>query len=236
MGQTAASPQFPCQTCEVRDKAICAALDDDELRRLNSIARAVELETGRTIFYEGDDNTFLFNVVRGAVRLSKLLLDGRRQITGFLFPGDFLGLSVANVYAYTAETLIDTSLCRFDRASLTAAMERFPKLEHQLLDLASNELAQAQDHLLMLGRKTATERVATVLLRLAKRVGQSADGGMVLDLPMSREDLADYAGLTTETVSRTFSLLRQKGVIDTPAARSVHIPETETLALVSGDA
>jgi CRP/FNR family transcriptional regulator len=136
MTETAASPRFPCQICEVRDKAVCAVLEDDQLRQLNTIATAVELRAGGTVFYEGDENTFLFNVVKGAVRLSKLLPDGRRQITGFLFPGDFLGLSIADVFAYSAETITETSLCRFNRKSLANMIERLPKLENQLLALA----------------------------------------------------------------------------------------------------
>lgn len=235
MSGTAASPHFPCETCEVRDKTICAALNDDELRQLNAIATAVKVRARGTVFYEGDDSTYLFNVVTGAVRLTKLLPDGRCQVTGFLFPGDLLGLAVTEVYAYSAEALTDASLCRFARTSLTAIMERFPKLEHRLLGLASNELAQAQEHLMILGRKTATERVATVLLKLAKRIGQQVAGGRVLDLPMTRQDIADYSGLTTETVSRIISRLRQDGVIQTPNPTTVHIPETDALVDISGD-
>ena len=118
MHPTAASREFPCQNCEVRDQSICAALSNEELRELSKISTAVELTKGATVFFEGDENTYLFNVVSGALRLSKLLSDGRRQVTGFLFPGDFLGLSVADTYAYSAETLCETSLCRFNRASL----------------------------------------------------------------------------------------------------------------------
>ena len=232
---TAAAPDFPCRTCEVRDKAICRALDDDELRQLNSISTSVKLETGGTAFYEGDDSTYLFNVVRGALRLSKLLPDGRRQVTGFLFPGDFLGLSIAGVYSYTAEALTDCELCRFDRTNLTRILDRLPKLEHQLLSLASNELAQAQDHILVLGRKTATERVATVLLKLANRIGKIGNGGCALDLPMTRMDLADYTGLTTETISRTLSQLKKEGVIATVGVRGLNIPEMSELAGYSGD-
>jgi len=143
MGTTAASPGFPCQSCEVRDKTICSSLDDEQLRELNQITTEVTLRSGGTVFYQGDDDTYLFNVVAGAVRLSMLLPDGRRQVTGFLFPGDFLGLSVGGVYAYSAETLSETSLCRFERVRLIEIMERFPKLEHRLLELASNELTQA---------------------------------------------------------------------------------------------
>lgn len=233
--RTAAAPDFPCQTCEVRDQAICKSLDDEELRQLNKISTAVKLGAGGTVFYEGDDSTYLFNVVRGSLRLSKLLPDGRRQVTGFLFPGDFLGLSIAGVYPYTAEAMTEASLCRFERASLTRMLDRFPKLEHQLLSLASNELAQAQDHLMVLGRKTASERIATVLLRLVDRIGKKRNGGCALDLPMTRTDLADYTGLTTETVSRTLTLMKKQGLLDTVGIRGLDIPRLDALADYSGD-
>ena len=235
MVDSAASPDFPCQSCEVRDKAICAALADSELRELNRIATAVSVEAGETVFYEGDESTYLFNIVSGSVRLSKSLPDGRRQITGFLFPGDFLGLSIADTYAYCAETLSDSSFCRFDRNKLAGLMQRFPKLEHQLLVLASNELAQAQDHMIVLGQKTAAERLASILLKLVPRVGREDQHGFVIDLPMSREDLADYAGLTTETVSRSFTQLRNDGLIATPDRRSVVVSNREALERITGD-
>ena len=235
MSVTAASPTFPCQTCEVRDQVICSALGDAELRELNTIATSVKLRPGQAVFFEGDESAYLFNVVTGAIRLSKLMPDGRRQIVGFLFSGDVLGLSIAEVYAYTAEALSETTLCRFKRTSLSRMMERFPKLEHRLLDLASNELTQAQDHLLILGRKTATERLCTIILRLAERLGRSDGAGSTIELPMTRQDLGDYAGLTTETVSRTISHLRKEGAIDTPDLRTIHVPKTTELALRSGD-
>jgi CRP/FNR family transcriptional regulator len=103
MGYTAASHAFPCETCPVRDQTICSVLTNEELKELNAITTAVNLSPNEVVFYEEDENTYLFNVVSGAIRLSKLLPDGRRQITGFLFPGDFLGLSIADTYAYTAE-------------------------------------------------------------------------------------------------------------------------------------
>ena len=166
MHPAAASREFPCQTCEVRDQSICAVLSDEELRELSKISTAVELTKGATVFFEGDENTYLFNVVSGAVRLSKLLPDGRRQVTGFLFPGDFIGLSVADKYAYTAETLSNTSLCRFNRPNLIKLLDRFPKLEHRLLELASNELIEAQDHMVLLGQKDLTEKISGILINL----------------------------------------------------------------------
>jgi len=235
MTSTAASPKYPCQTCQVRDRTICAALDDVELRELNAVATAVRLRAGQVVFYEGDPDTYLFNVTTGVVRLSKLLPDGRRQVTGFLFAGDLLGLSISGVYAYSADAIAKTSLCRFDRRRLTEITEKYPKLERRLLALASNELVQAQDHLMILGQKTASERVATVLLRLAARIGMELDGGTVLDLPMSREDMADYAGLTIETVSRNMSRFRDTGIIEIANSRRIYIPKIGALAELSGD-
>jgi CRP/FNR family transcriptional regulator len=234
MHATAASHDFPCQTCEVRDKAVCSVLTDEELRELSKITTAVELAAGRAVFYEGDENTYVFNVVAGAIRLTKLLADGRRQVTGFLFPGDFLGLSVADTYACSAETVSKTSLCRFNRQSLIKMLDQFPKLEHRL-ERASSELVEAQTQMVMLGQKTATERISSTLLSLMERTGRSGDHGTIIELPMVREDLADYAGVRTETVSRCFTRLREKGVIDTPDMRSVHILQPKELARFSGD-
>ncbi len=238
MAKTAASPHFPCATCQVRDKAVCAALDDEQLRELSSISTSVQLDAGGTVFFEGDDATFLFNVVSGAVRLSKLLRNGRRQITGFLFEGDFLGLAVGDAYVYSAEALTTTSLCRLNRTGLVEIMKRFPDLEHKLLELSSNELTQAQDHLLLLGQKTAVERMSTIFLELADRIGVRDDGGCILDLPMGRADLADYAGLTTETVSWTITKLCNQGVIDIPQLqyqRLLRIPDYHELARLCGN-
>ena len=235
MYRTAASHDFPCQTCTVRDQSICAVLSDEELREVSKITTSVDLSKGATIFFEGDENTYLFNVVSGAARLSKLLSDGRRQVTGFLFPGDFLGLSVADTYAYTAEALSDTSLCRFNRASLIKLLDRFPKLEHRLLELASNELVEAQAHILLLGQKHVMEKVSTTLIHLVKRIGQRRGGEIVIDLPMTRTDLAEYAGVRTESVSRCFTRLRKQNVISLPEPSSVHILQEEKLDQLAGD-
>ena len=235
MTLSAASPDFPCQTCDVRDKAVCSALNDDELRHLNQITTSAELDVGQMVFLEGDESTYLFNVVSGSLRLTKMLPDGRRQIVGFLFPGDFLGLSFNREYAYTAETLAPTTLCRMPRAGLSYVLERFPKLEHQLLSLASNELAQAQDHLLILGRKSAKERLATVLLMMSERIGHKENDGWLIELPMSRLDLADYIGMTIETVSRTFSQLDRDGVLERPSVSAILLPDLAILASLTGD-
>lgn len=235
MATKAAAKDFPCRDCDVRDEAICSALDALELRELKSISTSVSLPEGRMVFLEGDEYRYLFNVVRGVIRMSKGLPDGRRQITGFMFPGDFLGLSVGGRYSYTAETIGPSKLCRFDRRRLMAIADRHPKLERKLLRLASNELVQAQEHFLILGQKSAIERVTTALLKLAERLGQNVDEGCTVTLPMTREDMADYLGLSFETISRVISALRKSGVIQLSSAREVHIPNTVALRRLTGD-
>lgn len=235
MHRTAASYDFPCQTCVVRDQTICAALSDEELREVSRITTAVDVAKGGAVFFEGDENTYLFNVVSGSIRLSKLLSDGRRQVTGFLFAGDFLGLSVADSYAYTAEVMTDTSLCRFDRAKLIKLLDRFPKLEHRLLELASNELMEAQAHMVMLGQKHVMEKISTTLIHLMRRIGERRADAIVINLSMTRMDLAEYAGVTTESVSRCLTRLRKQNVIGLPDPWSVHVLQVSELERLSGD-
>ena len=204
---------YPCGACSVRSLTVCGALDDEEISRLADIVQTQRIEAHQTIFSEGDPATSVFNVTSGTVKLYKLLADGRRQITGFLFGGDFLGVSVNDRYAYTAETVSVTTICRFPRRKLDGLMEEFPKLQRRLLGLASTELAAAQDQMLLLGRKTAREKIASFLIMLSQRASRRGQRDNPVSLPMGRADIADYLGLTTETVSRTFTQLKSSGVI-----------------------
>ena len=121
------------------------------------------------LFHEGDAADFVYNVTRGVMKLYKLLPDGRRQITGFLLPGDFLGLAGKDGYSYSAETVDAVELCRFPRRKLNELFEAFPQLERRMLKLATDELIAAQDQMVLLGRRTAAEKVAIFLLRLSER-------------------------------------------------------------------
>lgn len=203
----------PCAACSIREMSICAVLDNTELSRLASIARTQSIPARQTILNEGDAAEALFNITSGAVKLYKLLPDGRRQITGFLFEGDFLGIALNEEYAYSAEAVGDVTLCRFPKPQFEALLDEFPKLEKQLLEVASNELVQAQDQMLLLGRKTAQEKVVSFLLSLSRRASRRGAAESPVNLPMSRSDIADYLGLTTETVSRTFTNLKGSDAI-----------------------
>lgn len=219
----------PCGACPVRSLTVCAALEEEELSRLADIVQTMRVEGHHTIFSEAEPATAMFNVTAGTVKLYKLLPDGRRQITGFLFSGDFIGLAVNDKFAYTAEAVVASSLCRFPRRQMDALMEEFPKLQRRLFSMASNELAAAQDQMLLLGRKTAKEKIASFLLSLSQRAVRRGQKDNPVLVSMSRADIADYLGLTTETVSRTFTQLKSSGVIRLMEGGKVQINDKDGL-------
>ncbi|TWB41853.1 Crp/Fnr family transcriptional regulator [Nitrospirillum pindoramense] len=225
----AAGEIHPCSACTVRTLTVCAALEAEELRRLAEILQTTRFDAGHTVFGEGEPAETLYNVTSGTVKVYKLLPDGRRQITGFLLPGDFFGLSVNDSYAYTAETVTPVSLCRFPRRRMEALLDEFPKMQRRLFSMASNELAAAQDQMLLLGRKTAKEKICSFLLLLSQRASRRGHKTNPVHVPMSRADIADYLGLTTETVSRTFTQLKTSRVISLLEGNKVQIQDMDDL-------
>jgi len=220
----------PCAACPIRDLTVCSALEDWELDRLNGIRMSAELPHGATLFDEGSDADFVYNLTTGCMKLYKLLPDGRRQITGFVFPGDFLGLASASEYIYTAEAVTDSALCRFKRSKLQKLFEEFPKLESRLLTISRDELVDAHNQMLLLGRKTARERIASFLLMLSNRAEELGFPANPVSVPMSRNDIGDFLGLTTETVSRTMTRLKNSDVITLGADRMIAIEDRDALA------
>ena len=225
-----------CALCEARAVSICNAVAEDHLGELARATTVIELAPGEVFRHEGDPPDYLFNIISGAVKLFKLLADGRRQIVGFLTVGDFVGFGRPDAAPASAETITAVRLCQFERSRFRALLDTYPGLERRLLAVASDEIAANQEHMMLLGRLTAKERVARFLLARAepsRRVGGSDPG---FELPMSRVDIADYLGLTTETVSRVFTQLRQRGLIEYDAARRVVLRERGALsALAEGD-
>lgn len=218
-----------CESCDIRHLSFCAGLDDAHADGLERIRATVALTAGDSLFMEGDPATTVYNLTEGALRVYKLLPDGRRQITGFALPGDFVGLSADGAYAYGAEAIIDARLCRFVRPQLETLFRNHPEVERRLLAITGDALVAAQDHMLLLGRMTPVEKVAAFLLRLAERAGRLGRAEGPLILPMSRGDIADFLGLTVETVSRTFTRLRTEGVIALPQPDEVHIGDLDGL-------
>ena len=219
----------PCAACSVRDLSMCNVLQPDEMEVLSQIVTNVDVAPREPIIDEGEVAGSLFNVTGGAVKLYKLLPDGRRQITGFLFPGDFLGIALNDTYAYSAEAVNQVKLCRFPSQKLEDLLAQFPHMEKRLLGMASNELVQAQEHMLLLGRKSAKEKVCSFLLALSRRAEKRGESASPIAVPMSRADIGDYLGLTTETVSRTFTNLKRDGSIRLMEGGMVEIPDMEKL-------
>jgi len=226
-----------CVNCHIRHLTICGGFESEELRYLEPLVGHRDLTPGQSLFDEEDKADFAYNLVEGTIRLYKLLPDGRRQITGFAIAGDFLGLSSRGQYAYSAEAVSGASLCRFKLTDLAKLYKQFPAMEHRVLAIANDELAAAQDQMLLLGRKTPMEKVTSFLLTLTKRLERVGRQHDQLSLSMTRADIADFLGLTVETVSRTFSKLRAAKMIGLPTPDQVQILDRVRLqAIAAGDA
>ncbi|WP_420548207.1 helix-turn-helix domain-containing protein [Curvivirga sp.] len=219
----------PCADCTVRNLSFCNCLNNQELEELDAIVTHLEVPARAPIIDEKEPAEFLFNVTGGAVKLYKLLADGRRQITGFLFAGDFLGIAMKDNYVYSAESVNKTTLCRFRRTELEEMVDKHAKLSKQMLNMASNELEMAQEQMLLLGRKTAKEKLCSFLLTLSKRAEKRGEAATPIYVPMSRADIGDYLGLTTETVSRTFTNLKRDRVIRLQEGSMIHLNDLEEL-------
>ena len=205
--------------------AMCRGLAQSATKRIVAVSTVQRAKAGETLFTEGDAADGIYEVVSGMLRLYKLLPDGRRQITGFLSAGQILGLAPQGIHAYSAEAINDVSLCRYPRVGLDRLIDEVPALARRLLTVASHELCTAQDQMLLLGRKAASEKVASFLLLMADQQGT----GDEVAVPMSRGDIADYLGLTTETVSRTFTKLKTLGLIGLPTPNHVEIRDRDQL-------
>ena len=206
-----------CQHCKTRFLSVCSALDNQELHALAEIVdpRCVSAKT--TLFTQGEEAASVFNITEGMARLYKLLPDGRRQIIGFALAGDFLGLSLSDRFSFSADAVDDMRVCRMSRVRFSQQLDEMPHLMRRLHEMAANELMIAQDQLVVLGRRSAEERVAVFLLGLRKRFARMHHLSPTVPLPMSRQDIADYLGLTIETVSRTFSkLFKEKTLLNVP--------------------
>jgi CRP/FNR family transcriptional regulator len=191
---------------------------------MRSLGTMQRLKAEQSAFHEGDPARRVFMVTQGALKLYTLLADGRRQITGFMFPGDFLGVSIDEEYAFTVEALEDTELWWFSREAFDRFISDHPQVERELYRLAAHELAEAQRQMVLLGRKAAAERLASFFLALLDRAERaSGKSESCFDLPMSRIDIADYLGLTKETVSRMLAHLRGLRLIRLQAQNRVEV-------------
>lgn len=224
-----------CAACAVRNNSLCGALTGDEIRELNAIAHRKTLAPGQFHVLEGDHARDFANVTSGVAKLVRGSEDGRTQIVGLLFPSDFIGGAMGGKgdhrELHTIEAASKLELCVFPREAFKRVMERYPSIEHRLLERTLSELQVARDWMVLLGRKTAEERVASFLLHVAEKMQNHGCHGMLgFDLPLGRADIADHIGLTIETVSRQITKLRKDGIIVMKGARHVVDVDKEALA------
>ncbi|MBX3536733.1 MAG: helix-turn-helix domain-containing protein [Chelatococcus sp.] len=234
----AAAPIFPFPARQPalaarEGHAMQAGPEEPSLGSLFRDAALESFDAGQTVFWEGDDAEDVFTVVEGLLRLYRSLPDGRRAITGFACAGEIVGIAFTRRYPCSAEAVGEIKLRRVSRRSLYNAADEIPSLRPEALATIAKELARAQDQIVLLGRKTADERVASFILAMAERIGQSP---REIDLPMSRLDMADYLGLTIETVSRVLTRMQRDGMISFRGRYHLIIERPRGLRELSGGA
>ncbi|WMT86118.1 Crp/Fnr family transcriptional regulator [Pelagibacterium sp. 26DY04] len=220
-----------CRSCEVRHGGLCGALDADQLLTLSRHTRMVRRPAGDELIADDTEITRYANLMRGVVKLSKMLEDGRQQMVGLQFAPDFLGRLYATQNRVTAEAASEVELCMIPREALEKLVAEHPALEHRLLEQTLRELDEARDWMVTLGRKTAGEKVASFLYMVALHIDplNRERKTIIFELPLSRADIADFLGLTIETVSRQLTLLRKDGVISVENSRRFTIPDLTRL-------
>jgi CRP/FNR family transcriptional regulator len=233
------STHVECGDCPIRHRAVCARCETDELALLEQIKYYRSYQAGQTIVWSGDRMDFVASVVTGIATLTQTMEDGRRQMVGLLLPSDFVGRPGRNVAAYDVTATTDVVMCCFRKKPFEDLMGRTPHIAQRLLEMTLDELDAAREWMLLLGRKTAREKIASLLAIIARRDAslnlKRTGGPMAVDLPLTREEMADYLGLTLETVSRQISALKREGVINLEGKRHVTIPNFDRLLEVAGD-
>ncbi len=225
-----------CSRCGSRVTGMCRPLDIAALDDVASESDQLVLPARASLFGEGDKATRAFNIVEGTVKLSRLLPDGRRQVVGFRFAGDILGHTAGEAYRFEAELLTPGRFCRIERPKLERLLRAHPTLERRLLDLCLDELERTQEHMVTVGRRGAESRVAAFLLGLVEAQRRRGPLPPVLPMPMTRADIADFLGLTLETVSRALTGFRRKGWIEEPAHQRLRIARmAELMRCAEGD-
>jgi CRP/FNR family transcriptional regulator, anaerobic regulatory protein len=231
------SIRMDCGPYLPRRDGICAVLDAEARAQLLQISRRKTMPAHNVIFHDGDDADQYFTVTSGIVKLVKTLADGQQHIIGLIYPPDFMGQTLNHRHTYSAEAATNVELCSYPRPAFNAFLKVHPELERQIFEMTIRELDVCRDWTLLLGRKCSYKRVAGFLLMMARRVLQAEIGEyqntVHIELPFTRAEMADYLGLTLETVSRQFSRLKKKRIIAMPSSRDIVIPDMELLSAVA---
>jgi len=225
-----------CRSCEARHRGMCGALKPDELDELARHTHKERHEHGDELIGDSMAIRSYATVMHGVIKLSKVLEDGRQQLVGLQFAPDFLGRLFGRESVLTAEAASTVDLCVIPVPALEQMIATTPALEHRLMQQTLRELDEARDWMVTLGRKTAQEKVASFLHLIAMHADPAAEpvDGVTFELPLTRSDIADFLGLTVETVSRQLTKLRRLGVVSITNNRMVEIPDLAALRGLCG--
>ena len=228
-----------CGTCPIQHRAVCSQCDDDELVELEKIKYYRSFEAGQPVLWAGDHMEFVASVVTGIASLAQTMEDGRTQMVGLLLPSDFIGRPGRDLAPFNVVAVTDLMLCCFRKKPFEELIARTPHLSARLLEMTLDELDSAREWMLLLGRKTAHEKISSLLAILATRDAalrrQKPSDGISFNLPLTREAMADYLGLTLETVSRQISALKRDKIISLEGKRIITIPNFTRLLEEAGD-
>lgn len=225
-----------CSNCAVREKAICQSLCEADLEAMSQMGRRHTVSCGETLMWQGDEEMVVGNVIEGVLKLTASTSDGREQTLGIVYPSDFIGRPFGRSSSHSVVALSEAKVCTFPRSAFDRFAQDHPDLEHKLLQRTLTELDRSREWMVLLGRKSASERLAAFLLDMADRLGaKDAQGNLRFELPFGRQDIADLLGLTIETVSRQITRLREDGVIATPDRRGIVLLDREWLVDSAGE-
>lgn len=239
LAQTRKAARMKCEDCPIRHRAVCSKCESDELEFLESIKTYRTYQPGEAIVWAGEKVQVTGSVVEGVAMLLRTLPDGRRQMVGLLLPSDFLGRPGRDVAKFDVVAATPVTFCMFRKSDFERLLANSPQIETRLLEMTLDELDSAREWMLLLGRKTAREKIASLFVIMGRRDAclhrTEPRGGLAFPFYITREAMADYLGLTIETVSRQISALRKAGLIDLNENRMVRVPDFAALIEESGD-
>ncbi len=230
-------PHILCADCPIQHRAVCSRCESDEFDRLESIKTYRTFAANDPIFWRGEELKYVASVVKGVAKLEKSLEDGRNQMVGLLFPSDFIGHPKRRQIEFDVTAASDITLCCFEREPFERLLVEVPHIAQRMVEIALDELDAARDWMVLLGRKTAAEKIATFIEMVARRqqIDEASPSLNNLVLPLLRSEIADYLGLTLETVSRQLSTLKRDGVVEFIDKRHYRILDMARLHDATGD-
>jgi CRP/FNR family transcriptional regulator len=219
-----------CALCRIRSYSFCRALGEDKLKGFTNISTEKFYTDKQNIFLQNENSDSLYNITEGNIKIYQLLSDGRIQIIGFLYPGDFFGSYNKKKYNYSAESIGKTKVCVFKKELLDSYLEKHMELAKELLNMISHELMLAQDRIGVLGKLNANERMAQFVINISQQRSRIGWQDNPVSLPMTRQDIADYLGLTLETVSREITKLKTSKLIKVLNSKQIYLLDKARLS------